>query len=68
MSKEDAPNFRELRHDRTCLNCKNGKVRDISYTAYLYDGNSLDCKLYNFTLCPDRQEFICDSWGDVDNE
>jgi hypothetical protein len=62
MSKEDAPNFRMLQPDHTCGDCKHGKKRGVSWFLYQYEGVMIDCQKYDFTLCCDKDDFICDSW------
>jgi len=53
MSKEDAPNYREVTRG-CCTSCVNSYVEDV-------EDNDLTCKMYSFKI-DDSFSHVCDSW------
>jgi hypothetical protein len=54
MSREDAPNLRSVKVEKTCSNC----IHNALYT-------SLYCKKYEWREYFDSPElWVCDAWGE----
>ena len=53
MSKEDAPNFRQIAPTEHCYNCKHSYYDEMEFFA---------CRKYSFEILSNGHINVCDSW------